>query len=85
MRVLVAIATAAVLLLGVAAPHHHGTAGDSHECVACAVGGALEARDATPALRPPQQLESRPQPEVAPLPVAGFPLGAVPGQSPPLA
>ena len=83
MRLLVAIATAAVLLSGVAAPHHHAASGGVHECVACTVGGALEARDATPRLSepPPARLAVATGPATDP--VTGFPLGAVPGQSPP--
>ena len=53
MRFVFAIVAASVLLLGVAAPHHHGGSGGVHECVACTVGGALEARDTTPTLCPP--------------------------------
>ena len=83
MRFLVAIATAAVLLLGVAAPHHHAASGGAHECVACTVGGALEARDATPTLSPPPPATVVLAAGPATDPVATFPVGAVPGQSPP--
>ena len=84
MRFVFAIVAATVLLLGVAAPHHHGGSGGVHECVACTVGGALEARDATPAMSPPPLV--RVVVAMGPVadPVSGFPLGAVPGQSPPL-
>jgi hypothetical protein len=82
-RILVAIATAAVLLAGVAAPHHHVASGGVHECVACTVGGALEARAATPRLVPPPPVGASSPIEPAIEPVTGFPLGAVPGQSPP--
>lgn len=85
MRFLVAIATVAVLLAGVAAPHQHAASGGAHECVACTVGGALEARDATPRLSPPLLAPVAMAIEPAADPTAGFPLGAVPGQSPPLA
>ena len=83
MRLLVAIATVAVLLAGVAAPHHHAASGGAHECVACTVGGALEARDATPDLSPLAPVRVASVPQKASDPVAGFPMGAVPGQSPP--
>lgn len=83
MRLLVAIATAAVLLAGVAAPHHHAASGGVHECVACTVGGALEARDATPRLFEPPLARLAVATGPAADPAAGFPLGAVPGQSPP--
>ena len=84
MRLLVAIATVAVLLAGVAAPHQHAASGGAHECVACTVGGSLEARDATPRLSPPPQAPVAVAIEPGLDPVTGFPLGAVPGQSPPL-
>ena len=83
MRLLVAIATVAVLLVGVAAPHHHAASGGVHECVACTVGGGLEARDATPRLSPPPPAPVALASGPAADPVTGFPLGAVPGQSPP--
>jgi hypothetical protein len=82
-RILVAIATAAVLLSGVAAPHHHAAPGGAHECVACTVGGALEARVATPELPPPAPVRVASAPEPVSVPTVGFPMGAVPGQSPP--
>lgn len=82
MRLLVALATAVVLLAGVAGPHQHA-AGATHECAACTVGGGLEARDATPRLARPDRpaLEGTGEPAASPL--SGAPLGAVPGQSPP--
>jgi hypothetical protein len=85
LRLLVAIATVALLLAGVAAPHHHAASGGVHECVACTVGGSLEARDATPTLAPPARAPIALATGPAADPTAGFPLGAVPGQSPPLA
>ncbi len=84
MRFVVAIATVAMLLVGVAAPHHHAASGGVHDCVACTVGGALEARDATPVLAPPSPAPVARASVTAADPVTGFPLGAVPGQSPPL-
>jgi hypothetical protein len=82
-RILVALATAAVLLAGAAAPHHHAAPGGVHECVACTMGGALEARGATPDVAPPAPVRVVSEVEPVPEPAAGFPLGAVPGQSPP--
>jgi hypothetical protein len=84
LRLLVAIATVALLLSGVAAPHHHAASGGVHECVACTVGGSIEARDATPTLSPPPSVHVALEAGLPTDPVAGFPLGAVPGQSPPL-
>ncbi len=83
MRLLVAIATVAVLLAGVASPHHHAGSGGVHECVSCTVGGSLEARDATPTLLPPPVVQVAQPPAPSADPVTGFPMGAVPGQSPP--
>ena len=83
MGFLVAIATAAMLLVGVAAPHHHAGSAGTHECMSCTVGGALEARDATPGLAPPPPVLVAQAPVSGAEPVTGFPLGAVPGQSPP--
>jgi hypothetical protein len=82
-RVLVALATAVLLLAGVAAPHHHASPGGSHECVACAVGTGLEAGDATPAIEPATPAGAAVASAPAADPVTGAPLGAVPGQSPP--
>ncbi|MGA8890494.1 MAG: hypothetical protein WB493_02920 [Anaeromyxobacteraceae bacterium] len=83
MRVLVALATAVLLLAGVAAPHHHASPGGSHECVACTVGAGLEAHDATPSVAPAAPRVTAAAPAPADGPVTGAPLGATPGQSPP--
>ena len=85
MRVLVAIATAAMLLAGVAAPHHHAGPAGEHECVACTVGGGLVARDETPRIAPAPVFFVAVAAAPAGVPASGAPLGAVPGQSPPLA
>jgi hypothetical protein len=82
-RLLVALATVAMLLGGVASPHHHGAAGGVHECVACTVGAGLEARDATPDLSPPASHAVAVVLPPGEDPVTGAPLGAIPGQSPP--
>ena len=84
MRTAVAIAAVALLLVGVVAPHHHAAPGGAHECMACTVGGAVEARDATPAVSPPPPVQVAVAAGPATGPATGFPLGAVPGQSPPL-
>jgi hypothetical protein len=84
-RLFLAIAVVAALLAGVAGPHHHAASGGAHECASCTVGGALEAREATPALPAPPPARVAIAAEPAPDPVTGFPLGAVAGQSPPRA
>jgi hypothetical protein len=83
-----AFATLAALMLvtGLAAPHHHDSPLGSHECLACAAGGAGEALDETPRLEPRAGPPAGPlQADPGPPPVTGAPLGAIPGQSPPLA
>jgi hypothetical protein len=84
-RAFLAISTAVLLLLGAVTPHHHAATGGAHECVACTVGGSLEARDATPTLSPPLPGPVAVAVDPAEVPGTGFPLGAVPGQSPPVA
>lgn len=88
MRLLHAIAAVTLLLAlvaGAVAPHHHDARGGHDACVACTVGGALEARDATPVLSPPAARPVAARTFLAADPVTGAPLGSVPGQSPPLA
>ncbi len=85
MRILVALAAAAALLVGVAAPHHHAGPAGAHECVACTVGSGLEARDETPPVAPAVAVGVTSVVEPDPVPASGAPLGAVPGQSPPRA
>ncbi len=85
MRAAIALLSAMLVLAGVAAPHHHVGLQGRHGCVACVTRGAEPAHDETP----------RPVPVQAPLDLAqaepesaasrGAPLGAIPGQSPPLA
>jgi hypothetical protein len=85
LRAALAILATLMLVAGLAAPHHHDSPIGSHECLACTAGGARESRDETPRLeRPVASAERLPALPGLP-PVAGAPLGAVPGQSPPLA
>jgi len=84
MRSLLAALLAVLVVLTAASPHvHRGVEGD-HECPACIARGAEEAHSATPDLTP----GISPVPAAAPVPVeappAGAPLGAIPGQSPPV-
>ncbi len=85
MRAALAIATVLLLVLAAAAPHAHGGPLGSHGCVACVAAGAEEATAPVPEAAP---LPEQPGRVVAPRTVAavsGAPLGAVPGQSPPIA
>lgn len=84
MRALVALTLSAVLVALSWAPHvHHGPYGD-HDCPACVARSGDEAHSETPDVAP-RRVELRgevPAPiEVVPV---GAPLGAVPGQSPPV-
>jgi hypothetical protein len=85
LRIAFAILATLMLVAGLAAPHHHDSPLGSHECPACAAGGAREARDETPRLEPGAVLPVRSGGEPGLPPVTGAPLGAMPGQSPPLA
>jgi hypothetical protein len=83
LRAALAILATLMLLAGLAAPHHHDAPLGSHECLACSVGGAGEARDVTPRPERPAASPGRVAIEPGLPPVTGAPLGAVPGQSPP--
>ncbi len=84
MRAVVALILSAVLVAMAASPHvHHGARGD-HDCPACLARTIDAARSEAPDLAPQPvrflgvvflPLESVP---------VGAPLGAIPGQSPPL-
>ncbi|OFX25602.1 MAG: hypothetical protein A2V77_02485 [Anaeromyxobacter sp. RBG_16_69_14] len=84
-RSVLAVAAALLVLLTVMAPHAHGSAFGTHACVACALAGGVQAACETPDITPravttvalPDLLRARPD--------TGFPLGAIPGQSPPRA
>lgn len=85
MRAAVAILSAVLVLAGAAAPHHHAGVQGTHGCLACVTRGAEPAHDETPRAVPataPLDLD-RLAPES--LAASGAPLGAIPGQSPPLA
>jgi len=84
LRTALAILLALAVLALAGVPHVHAL-GESHECVACATAGAAAAPGVTPDAAPSVVLEARV--ELAPVaaPAAAFPLGAVPGQSPPFA
>jgi len=85
MRAALALAAVLAVLATAAAPHHHAGALGSHACAACVTRGAEPARDEAPDVAPPATRERLAPAAPGPAPVAGAPLGAVPGQSPPLA
>jgi hypothetical protein len=84
-RAALALGLIVLALLGAVAPHDHGGSFGAHACAACLAAGAEEARAATPDLAPRRVLSVTLE-VAAPLSrPAGAPLGAVPGQSPPVA
>ncbi len=83
MRGALALGIALLVLTTAAAPHAHGTTLGTHACIACVAAGATEAHAETPDLAPRPLSEPAPRLRPAGSPVAGAPLGAVPGQSPP--
>jgi hypothetical protein len=84
LRAVLAILLAVAVLALAGVPHVHEL-GDSHECVACATAGAAAAPVVAPDTAPSVVPESRIVLAPEAVPAAGFPLGAVPGQSPPFA
>jgi hypothetical protein len=82
-RALVAIAAAVLVLVAGAAPHAHDGQFGRHACVACAAAGGEAARSASPDVSPGAYPCGAVPPAPAPVVAAGFPRGAVPGQSPP--
>ena len=84
MRAVVASALAALLVVMASAPHvHTGPKGD-HDCPACVARTTDAARRVMPDLTP--SLVEQPSEAEEPLSFlrAGPPLGAIPGQSPPV-
>ena len=83
-RAVGAVFLAAVLVLMASAPHVHTAAHGDHDCPACLARNVEAARMEVPDLVPSlveQQVEVVELVSIAP---AGSPLGAVPGQSPPV-
>jgi len=85
MRAAVAILSAVLVLAGAAAPHHHAGLQGTHGCVACVTRGAEPAHDETPRAVPVPASLGLAQLVPESLAACGAPLGAIPGQSPPLA
>ena len=85
MRAAVAILSAVLVLAGAAAPHHHAGVRDAQGCVACVTRAAEPACDETPRAVPQPPLLGLAQLAPESVTPCGAPLGAIPGQSPPLA
>lgn len=86
MRALVAATLAAYLALTALVPHvHYGEAdGGGHPCAVCQARTADVATHATPDLTPSPVLAGEVALAPGLPPVTGAPLGAIPGQSPPV-
>jgi hypothetical protein len=87
MRALVAAVLAAYLALTALVPHvHHDEAGGSgsHPCAVCQSRTADVATRATPDLTPSPVIAGEVVLAPGLPPVVGAPLGAIPGQSPPI-
>jgi hypothetical protein len=82
-RSVLAVAAALLVLLTAMAPHAHGSTLGTHACVACVVASGEQAACETPDVAP-RAVAAAALPDLLPAqPDTGFPVGAVPGQSPP--
>jgi hypothetical protein len=65
--------------------HAHGASHNRHECIACTTAGSLawepDVPDVAPRMLPLEQSVATPESVLS----SGAPLGAIPGQSPPVA
>lgn len=86
MRALVAATLAACLALSAMVAHVHveGAVGDGHPCAVCVSRTADVATRTTPDLAPSPAVVGEVVSAPGAAPIAGAPLGAVPGQSPPV-
>jgi len=84
MRKLLAAGLALYVVLAAAAPHVHTGPHGAQECAVCVARTGAVAENATPDLAPVAVLVGEPTAAPGLPPVTGAPLGAVPGQSPPL-
>ncbi len=85
MRAVLAAAMALLVLSTAVAPHAHEGVFRTHSCFACIAANAKEATRETPDVAP-RTLVVATVPDLPASPcVTGYPLGAVPGQSPPRA
>jgi hypothetical protein len=86
LRSAVATLLAVAVLVLAAAPHvHEAAAQDRQECVACATARAAASPAAVPDVAPQRVVEELVALAPGLAPVTGAPLGAIPGQSPPVA
>jgi hypothetical protein len=83
LRAALAIAIAAFVLLGAAAPHEHAAPLGAHACAACVIAGAEEPYAPSVDVTPRRFFAAEVRETASAAPAVGAPLGAVPGQSPP--
>jgi len=84
MSALLAAGLAAFLVAAALAPHVHNGAHGDHDCVACLARNAESARTEIPDLTPTRVRLVGVVAEMVGVPAVGAPLGAIPGQSPPV-
>ena len=85
MRAVVAAVLALALLAAAAAPHVHAHAAAGDECALCTLRHTAPPRTELPDVAPVVVVAGDPSAAPGLPPVAGAPLGAIPGQSPPAA
>jgi hypothetical protein len=84
MRALLAACLAAFLAASALAPHVHSAERGDHDCAACLARNVESARSEVPDLAPTRVHLVGAVAELVGIPAVGAPLGAVPGQSPPV-
>jgi hypothetical protein len=82
--VAVAVVVAVAVSIAAAAPHVHAVRHAGEECVLCLARTGEVARSETPEVAPVLQPAGEPCRSPGLPPVSGAPLGAIPGQSPPI-
>jgi hypothetical protein len=82
-RPLIACGMALFVLVAGMAPHVHEGQLGQHACIACVASSGQQVSCETPDVAPVALLAETLQELVPASPAAGFPVGAVPGQSPP--
>ncbi len=83
MRALLAFGLALFLVFTAATPHVHLHSGSGDECATCVLRHTAPARSETPDVAPAVHAAGEAASALGLPTVAGFPLGAIPGQSPP--
>jgi len=83
MRALIAASLALALVVGAAAPHVHAVSAGGDHCATCVLRHTAPPQSETPDVAPVVRAAGEAPAAPGLPPVGGFPLGAIPGQSPP--